>query len=126
MFDDLFKADVVFGYGGRGPKIFDCFGLAAEVRRRVGKPIFFDVETPNSDLLRRKELENGKTLFTKLEKPEPFCLVALSIHDTKYVDHVGVVWKNNYEFIHISENMRVSIDRLDSLIWKSKIRGFYT
>jgi hypothetical protein len=74
---------------------------------------------------RQKALFSGKDLFLKLDKPEPFCLVALSLEDRKYINHVGVVWYNSFEFIHISEKTKVSIERLDDPLWFSKIRGYY-
>ena len=127
MFNDLFQPDIIFKYGGRGPKEYDCWGLAAEILRRknIIIPLFND-DTPDSDLERHKALLKGKELFKPIEIPKPFCLVAFSLYDKKHTDHVGVVWKSGYEFIHISENTKVSIERLDSFLWEHKIRGYYT
>lgn len=42
-----------------------------------------------------------------------------------YTSHIGVVLENKYEFIHIMNRSRVTIERLDGLLWKRRVTGYY-
>lgn len=66
----------------------------------------------------------GKELFNVIEKPEPWCIVAMAIHP-RYVSHIGVVIEDCRRFIHVMAKTRVSIERLDAMEWTPRIRGFY-
>jgi hypothetical protein len=69
-------------------------------------------------------IATGKDLFTELPKPEPFCLVTFWIRP-KYTTHIGVVLEDENRFLHILKKERAVIERLDSVLWKHRITGFY-
>ena len=111
-----------FEFGASGPDKYDCYNLCREVYRRYGKrlPEFESSDKP--DIIHDYVLK-GKELFTKLEKPEPMCLVMLKVHP-KYVTHIGVVL-NPPLFMHVMTRCRVVIERFDSIEWKRRVEGFY-
>jgi cell wall-associated NlpC family hydrolase len=123
MFEDLIGKP--FETGARGPNKFDCYGLCIEVYKRLGKEVedygFLDTE-------KAKEISNlfdeKRENFVKIDKPQPFCLVALMIV-RPYVSHVGVVLEDCRRFIHISYRRNVCIEYLDSDRWKNRIDGYW-
>lgn len=121
MFDDLLS--VSWAKGGRDLKGMDCYGLAMEVKRRVGDPIYEyyspgDEESVISSFL--KEID----VAYKLEQPEPFCFVAFRLF-SPCVNHMGIVLADCKSFIHIIKNETVRIEGLSSIFWKNRIAGFY-
>lgn len=120
MFSDLL--DKEFEYHGRGPEVYDCYGLAMEVGRRVG--IAFPPHPSYTSLHEKHEaIINGVKNWKKLDSPELYSIVVFSIRPP-YVTHVGVVLEYN-RFIHICKGTRVTIERFDKDPWKNKVRGFY-
>ena len=111
-----------FRYGGRGPLEYDCYGLCMEIYRRRGLeiPEFGSAILPS---VINKMVASGREAFVAIEKPEPFCLVLFRIHP-RYVSHIGVVLEDGVRFIHIMAKSRVTIERLDGIIWKNKIAGY--
>jgi cell wall-associated NlpC family hydrolase len=119
-----------FKFGAQGPTSYDCYHLCKEVCNRA------DIHLPDQFNLidyvnvmeevekRSAAFQNGKKDFIKLDKPKPFCLVGFKMLPP-FVTHVGVVLGDCKTFIHIMENTRVSIERLDRKIWKNKLDGFY-
>ena len=107
---------------GRTTKGLDCYGLVHLVYGRLGK------ELPNfpkdyTELLNiHNAIEENKSKFIELEKPEPYCIVTFSIYPP-YVTHIGVVLDDCKRFIHIMEKRNVTIEKLDK--WQKRIRGFY-
>lgn len=112
-----------FRYGGRGSDDYDCYGLAMEISRRLGKELP-DFCSPTEAGLIHQVYTEGKDLFKALDKPEPYCIVAFRIHP-RYTSHMGVVLEDCNRFIHILKGTSVCIERLDSLLWEKKISGFY-
>lgn len=111
---------------GRGPDVYDCYGLAIEVCKRQGivlPDIYSEVE---AELIHLQIVENTTTTstFNRLEKPEPFCLVTFTIHPP-YVSHIGVVLADCKRFIHILARRKVTIERLDSPDWVRRVVGYY-
>lgn len=113
-----------FKYGGRGPDEYDCYGLAKEIFNRLGKDLP-DVNSPTEfDTIDCAGKELVKLITEVIDKPEPFCIVGFKVRPP-YVSHMGIVLENRFTFIHILKNTHVCIERLDSLMWKDKIGGFY-
>lgn len=120
LFEDLLGKQ--FEYHGRGPDKYDCIGLCLEVSSRVGVEIPALVSyTEPSEI--HNAITNGKELFTQLKAPVDNVLVLLQIHP-KFVTHIGFVLKHPY-FIHIMPRRQVAIERLDSTIWKHRVRGYF-
>lgn len=122
MLDDLIGKP--FAYGGRGPDVYDCYGLALEVKRRLGEvpPDFDHPDTPE-DI--HRVILAASEYFQRIEAPQPFCFVTFTIR-YPFTSHVGIVLEDRNRFIHILEKAAVCIERLDSLAWKRRITGFYT
>ncbi len=119
MYSDLLKA--AYELGADGPTKYDCFTLAREVLRRN------DIYIPRwasiaDDILKDKAINEGKNSFTKINKPEPFCVVVILHRSGILASHIGVVLECTTKFIHITPKM-VAIERLDR--WRKRIDGYY-
>ena len=112
-----------FRHGGRGPEEYDCYGLCIEIYRRLGKHLP-PVSTSYELEVNNMAMKVASDFFEQLAGPEPFCLVTF-IGRPPYSTHVGVVLPDLYHFIHILEGTQVTIERLDGLLWKRKITGFF-
>lgn len=115
--------DKPFKEGAKGPDAFDCAGLLADIYRQRGI-ILPDWNRPDSADGKREEIERGASAWVCIDKPVPWCGVAISMHG-KFVTHVGVVLDDCTRFIHTTEKTGVCVDRLKSPLWENRIRGFY-
>jgi len=121
MIDDLFFAR--YAEGGRGPDAYDCFGLFAEVQRRLGRPVP-DYPTPAGwDMREAMILAGAAQAWLPLPEPEPWCAVTFRLGG--YVCHLGVVLADGWHFLHAEVNVGVGTNRLDDLAWSERIAGFY-
>ncbi len=114
-----------FRFGGRGPKQYDCYGLAKAIYKDIlgiELPEFTTPELLNDIYIK---CDTSKKYFKRLDKVEPYSLVTFII---KYplVSHVGVVLPDTKHFIHAFKNTGVCIQKLHEPVWKNKIEGFYT
>ena len=121
-YEDLLGCE--FEHGGRGPERFDCWGLCLEVCRRAGLAVPAFSSPPDRLPAIHREILRRSWLFERIERPEPFCLVTFAIRPP-YVTHVGVVMEDRTTFLHILKQSRVTRERLDHILWKKKIAGFY-
>lgn len=125
LFEDLIG--IPYLIHGRDPKVgLDCYGLVRVASTRMG---FFspDYGNPSCDpsfLTTMKETEPIKDLYVELKKPEPGCLVTFCVK-RPYTTHIGIVLDDCNRFLHVMRNKNVCIERLDSLLWKNKITGYY-
>lgn len=121
MFSDLIGKP--FAFGARGPDAYDCYGLALEVKRRLGQlpPDFEHPETPEEI---HRVILAATDRFAALAAPAPFSFVAFTIR-YPFTSHVGIVLEDHVRFIHVLEKARVCIERLDSPVWKRRITGYY-
>jgi len=128
LFSDLIGKP--FKDNGKGPDGYDCYGLCQEVYKRIGKALpdfdysFSTHASPETaeaiNFMIKKEHNN----FKKIEKPEPYCIVTFCIVPP-FISHIGVVLDDCVKFIHISRRNAVVIDRLTSVHWQGRIRGYY-
>ena len=118
--DDLMTAR--YERGGRGPDVFDCFGLFAELCRRRGIAIP-DHPTP-ADLRQREQaiIAAVEADWISLVAPEEGCGVVLRIGP--WMSHIGMVLAGG-KFIHASSASGVTVARLDDVQWQQRIAGFY-
>ena len=107
---------------GRTTNGLDCHGLVHLVYGRLGKELPNFPEDYTELLNIHNAIEENKSKFIELEKPEPYCIVTFSIYPP-YVTHIGVVLDDCKRFIHIMEKRNVTIEKLDK--WQKRIRGFY-
>jgi cell wall-associated NlpC family hydrolase len=112
-----------FFYGGRGPDRFDCYGLVREIYRRRGIELP-DVQSVTDPAEIHRRMAEGKECFREIERPEPYCIVMMSVRPP-YVSHVGVVLPNLYQFLHTMQRVQVCVERLDSPEWSRRIRGYF-
>ena len=122
LLDDLFAPQVNFALGGRTFPEYDCYGLVIEVCKRLGIIIPAFVSPPEEEDFHKTVLAK-EDLFTKLDAPEDHCIVLLNtVH--RIPTHVGVVLEYP-RFIHIMKGRRVAIERLTSIFWSTRVKGFY-
>lgn len=116
-----------FADNGRGPASYDCYGLVLEVMRRFG------VVIPDYNLLCgghdpadiAASVEAASVDWEKIEGPEIGSLVTIAYPFPGTISHVGVVIDAD-RFIHARQATGgVSIDRLSSVAWSKRIRGYY-
>lgn len=113
-----------FKFGERGPEMFDCWGLCLEVGKRAGIELP-QVYTPAEMAAMNERFNNVRTdKFTKIDEPQPYCIVAFKM-SPPIEWHAGIVLPNCNSFIHIMRKRSVVIERLDSIIWKQKLDGYY-
>lgn len=122
MFDYTYLLDKRFKYGGRGPDVFDCYGLAIEIYKVHG------IDLPDFGLIIQSheihtQVESAKSLFIPTEKPTFLSIAAFQIIP-RYITHIGVMLDRK-RFIHIMRDTKVSVENIHSLEWKCKIRGFF-
>lgn len=125
MINDLIGKQ--FQSGGRGPDIFDCWGLVREIYRRYG------VELPDysiaADACQRIEgqIEDEKTSkrWVQIVEPEIPCIVLLRCHPD-FVQHLGV-YIGAEKFLHIraEKEKGVVVNRLDDPLWRRRFKGFW-
>lgn len=121
MYSDLIGKK--FEYDGRGPDTFDCYGLCVEIYKRLGKQLV-EYQASNDFKENAARFDFGKKDFIRIDKPEPFCLVLLTVFKP-YVSHIGVVLEDCRHFIHIFRKCNVCIESLSSERWKNRIDGYW-
>ena len=106
-----------FKWGGRGPKSYDCYGLAMECARRVGKR-FPDqyASTPDFAKISDHVEDASEHHLAELHKPEPFCFVTFVLFEP-WVSHIGFVLADEARFIHVMAGCRVAVERLSDPFW---------
>ncbi len=123
----MIYADLIgksFADGGRGPDAYDCFGLFEELCKRRGlalpaEPNPIGVEQKDAAI----QAAIGRGEWVKIITPEPFCAVVFRMIPP-FVSHIGMVLDGG-RFIHIRRGANVAIERLDSVVWRSRIAGYY-
>jgi cell wall-associated NlpC family hydrolase len=121
--DDLIGKPYVAN--GRGPEGYDCFGLFAELCHRRGVFIAV-VDSPETVEDRSSTIQAAiaRGEWKRLAEPQPGCAILMRIVGP-FVSHIGMVLDCNTRFIHAREGANVAIERLDSILWRSRIAGFY-
>ena len=123
---DLKLSDLLYCHyekGGCGPHGYDCWGLCREVYRRAGRnlPVYSDYLTrlDVASVICKVRDESGD--FIEIPKPEYLAIILLMLGRNL---HTGIVLEDG-KFIHVMKNLNVSIERLDSLRFRQRIRGYY-
>lgn len=121
MWSDLLGKD--FAYGAKGPQAYDCYGLAQEVWRRLGKSL--PDQYPSTDMPECNDhsIEDGVGMLTKVDGPQPGALVTFRMVPP-WVSHLGVMLDRT-RFIHILSKRSVTIERIDNVYWRGKVAGYY-
>lgn len=122
MYSDLIGKP--FANGGRGPDGYDCLGLALEIFRRTGLDVpDYNIPAFHCARIDTVVAQEAATSWQRLPGPIAPCLVVIKNHP-QYINHVGVCVGSGM-FIHVMQKVNVCLDRLDSPVWRKKIRGFY-
>ncbi len=119
IYKDLIGKD--FKYMARGPEEFDCLGLMYEMYKRLDMPMPEQISVIDKRL-RQAAFEEGKSMFETVEFPRPGVIVGFRIGGL--LNHVGMML-NDLKFIHIQQNKRVCIEKINDLKWGKRVEGFY-
>ena len=112
-----------FKYGATGPDAYDCKGLMIELFKRIDVK-FPDYDSSDESAVQSERFAEGLAKYAiPVSSPETSALVMFCIRPP-YVSHVGMML-NTTQFIHITQNSSVTVERIDSLQWQKKIAGFY-
>jgi cell wall-associated NlpC family hydrolase len=112
-----------FEYGANGPEAYDCKSLIVKLYKRQGIQ-FPNYNSSDDPAIQSESFAEGLAKYAiKLDKPEAACMVMFQIV-SPYVSHVGMML-DEVRFIHITKGTKVSVERIDSLTWERKLKGFY-
>jgi cell wall-associated NlpC family hydrolase len=112
-----------FKDGGRGPKAYDCWGLAVELFRRQGMHLHDYQCSSEATKQVARCMATGILDWQKLDKPEAGALVMIRMLDEGWANHCGIYLAHD-KFIHAySEETGVVIDRIKR--WGPRIIGYY-
>lgn len=113
-----------FKDGGRGPKEYDCWGLAMAVMKNYGYYLP-DYHISAFDAAKIAfEIKSQRCLWTELKQPVKGCVVVMRFGTSALVNHVGV-YIGNGRFVHAREKTGSCIERLDNPVFKKLVAGFY-
>ena len=119
-YDDLLNKK--FAPDGKGPDYYNCYEFLRECGKRINMNLP-EFDSPTEDSLIHQIIISNKTLCEELSYPTPYCLVLFTIRG-QYVTHIGMMIDNN-RFIHIMEKSGVTVENINRLEWKKRIKGFY-
>jgi cell wall-associated NlpC family hydrolase len=130
LFDIYELIGTPFVNGGRSVKKgFDCWGLVLEIYRRAGiKLQDYKISSDECELISKEiELEtaSGKWQRHNHEDAPPLSIVVMRFNRPDCWNHTGV-YLGGGKFIHTREKIGVTVERIDSPMWKNRIEGFYT
>lgn len=116
---------IPFKDGGRDFNGCDCFGLIYLLYKEYGMNLKdYKISCEETSRI-NEEINMQKYIWEPISSPKPPCILTLRLDtNPSFVNHVGFVFKENY-FIHTTKNSGVTVNRLDSPLWKRKIEGFY-
>jgi hypothetical protein len=121
LFEDLIGKE--YESNAKGPDTFNCYGLCIEIYKRMGKDLkeYVSIDDPSivGDLINQEKIN-----FIEISHPEPYCFVLIKIHP-KYTTHIGIVLSDCKSFIHARSKKGVTIEKLNNLIWKNRIQGYF-
>lgn len=105
---------------GRDMNGWDCYGLIHFIfSKEYGVEIDSLENAQREKIDYRKEVESGD--WEQVENPEEKCVIVLSV--LKFI-HVGLM-VSNYEMLHCIEPTGTTLERIDGILWRRRIQGFY-
>jgi cell wall-associated NlpC family hydrolase len=121
-FDDLIG--IPYKRGGRGPHVYDCYGLVMEMHRRAGGLELKDYASPEKAHEVTALFASEVRLWTPCEPSAgavPYVVIVLP--SGLVWTHCGYMLDDN-RMIHTWEKSGgVCVERVDT--WKRRIKGFY-
>jgi NlpC/P60 family len=116
-------ADMVgkqFADGGRGPDVYDCWGVLQEVLRRMGQ---YPTDYPSRpDLLLRIVSDEWEQI--RPDKLLPGDGILLQSINHRYQWHIGVA-VDSWNMLHAREGVGVCVERIQSPAHQRRLLGFY-
>lgn len=112
-----------FKYGGRGPDVYDCYGLVVELARRQ-QIIFPDYTSTDDPGLQGSLFADGaERYFDCVANPQPMDIALFMMRRGHW--HCGMVVDGYSRFVHILENGVVSCEELHDPVWQPRLVGVY-
>lgn len=108
---------------GRDKNGMDCYGVAIEMMRRIGKylPDFIYDKTDDETNKETAELIRKGLPVKPIKHPELYCLVDIAVTGDR-TTHVGVYIGGGL-FIHATTSNGVCVQSL--AVYKNRIKGYY-
>lgn len=124
LYEDLL--DKPFALNGRGPDVYDCFGLVAEIYRRKYGIVPPGAPTPLLALDQESVVSQTLPQYHKVagrdQVPAPEGTIAL-FNVRGYGAHVGFVLPDD-KFVHSWEGSgSVLVERMS--LWRQRVLGYY-
>jgi len=111
-----------FKFGGRTIKEgLDCLGLMYIMCDILEIPLPHQPSVIDRKL-RSAAFEKGKEMFVEIDKAEPGCFVCFRM--AGIASHIGMMI-DNIRFIHVMRSKTVCIEKVNSLVWRDRLEGFY-
>jgi cell wall-associated NlpC family hydrolase len=117
---------IPFSEKGRNFSGCNCHGLVQviySVNLNVQLPAYHDEYDTLED---REELsrlvEQGKVDWREVESPEPYDLILFRLRSMP--THLGV-YIGKGKFIHCMRDSGTSVEKLNSIVWKERVVGYY-
>ena len=108
-----------FAWKGRGPDVFDCYGLVEEMERRHGRRVP-DYLSPTTFETISALVETSQKFWTPCEQG-PGAVVTIRIG--RYVSHVGIVLPYGQMLHSWERSGGVCVERIDE--WQRRITGAF-
>lgn len=113
-----------FKDGGRGPVLFDCWGLAIEAMKDFGYNLPDYAVSAFDCAAVGQIIGEERKAWQQIEKPVPGCVIVMRFGTAKNINHIGV-YLGNEKFIHARDKVGVCIEKITSPVFRSIIQGFY-
>ena len=117
-----------FKDGGRGPDVFDCWGLVSQVYRdQLGIDLPHYGEISAADLLRvRREIMAGAASepWRQVTDPREFDVAVMRLPTGRGHGHVGVL-TDPRNVLHVEAGSGAAIEQLNSVTIRNRVMGFW-
>jgi len=111
---------------GRTRSGVDCWGLTRLVyleQLGIDLPTYAGAYTDAAERSEVKAaIENGRSLWTQTETPEPGDVVLLKI--TRDPTHVGIYVGDGF-MLHVRRGANTCLERLNAPFWRTRVVGYY-
>jgi cell wall-associated NlpC family hydrolase len=117
-----------FAEKGRGPDLFDCWGLLRWVYfhdhiDKIVVPDYLEFYDSTNEREKLGELiDKESRAWKEVTDPKPFDCIVLRMRGVPM--HVGIVTQKGY-MLHCAQGVGTVHERYDSLRWVDKVLGFY-
>jgi len=118
-----------FEIKGRGPDVFDCWGLLQCVYKQdhpqkiilPGYEEFYEC-TNDRDTISKVIFEQKEARWSEITEPQEFDAILLRMRGVPM--HVGIVTQKGY-MLHCAHGVGTSHEKYDQMRWRNKVLGFF-